>query len=48
MCPIETGVTLAFGPSGLDVLGLTVMLVLYALRVAQQGQLLRPAAALRG
>jgi hypothetical protein len=48
MCPIATTVTFAFGPGGLDALGLAAMLVLYAVRVAQQGQVLRPAAAARG
>jgi hypothetical protein len=45
MCPIETIATLQLGPGGLDALGLAAMLALFATRVAQQAQLLRPAAA---
>lgn len=45
MCPIETLVPYQLGPGGFDALGLAAILVLYALRVVQQAQALRSAAA---
>ena len=41
MCPIETVATLQLGPSGLDALGVAAMLVLFAMRVAEQAQAMR-------
>ena len=44
MCAIDPMVTLQLGTTALDSLGLATMLVLFALRVAAQARLSRPAA----
>jgi hypothetical protein len=36
MCPVDQLASLQLGPNALDVAGLTALLLLYALRVAEQ------------